>query len=229
MINLGYETVSWNKGAKVKGVKSVLVDLSIGSSAIVDAIEKTQKILGENFKLDVLVNNAGVCQAKKFEEISEEDYDRIMDTNLKAMFFTSSFLLSWMKKGDNKNIASNIINISSISGLQGFTGHTHYCASKFGVIGLTQSMAKELSTQGIAVNAVCPGPTQTPMWEALDKEYSAMNGWTGLETGEQKYFGKLLIKRIGDPSDVADAVEYLIKSKYSTGTALTVCGGNILR
>lgn len=231
--SLNYDVVIWHNDTFPtpggKEFKEVIVDLQHTQSAAIYAVKETEKLWKKNFILDVLVNNAGVCQAKSFRDISLTEYDEIMDINLKAPFFITQTLLPWMRKNKSPNMVSNVINISSISGLQGFTGHSHYCASKFGLIGLTQVLAKELVGEGIAANAICPGPTHTDMWAKLDKEYEDMNDWLSDKPESERYYGKLMIKRLGEPEDIARAVEYILAGNYSTGMAMTVCGGNLLR
>lgn len=176
----------------------------------------------------VLVNNAGKASAKKFMDLTENDFEEMLKTNLMGAFFMSREFVKICEKGNNESVSSRIINISSVSGLQGFSGHAHYCASKFALNGMMQVMAKELSKLGIAVNNICPGPTATGMWERLDEEYKEA-GFMPKEAREDDYFSKLLIKRIGEPEDIAQAVEFLVKSEYTTGVNLIVSGGNILR
>ena len=178
--------------------------------------------------INVLVNNAGVASAKKFLDLQDFDFEDMFHTNVIGAFLMSREFAKACEQGTNKEIKSHIVNISSVSGLQGFSGHAHYCASKFGLIGMGQVAAKELSKIGIAVNTICPGPTQTDMWTKLDKEYKD-NGFMPEEANEDDYSKKLLIKRMGKGEDVAEAVLFLINQSYITGVALPVCGGNILR
>lgn len=178
-----------------------------------------------NRGITVLINNAGVASAKKFMDLQLEDFKEMMETNVYGSFFMSKAFIAVAGEGYKKDI----INISSVSGLMGFSGHSHYCASKFALDGMSKVMAKELSKLGnYRVNNICPGPTQTDMWIKLDKEYKE-NGFMPEEANEDDYAKKLLIKRMGKPEDVAEAVEYLLKSDYTTGINLPVCGGNILR
>ena len=171
-----------------------------------------------------VINNAGIAHAKPFEKITTEEWDEIMDTNVKGVFNVCQFASPLLEdKG-------RIINISSVSGLQGMSGHAHYCASKFALQGLSQVLAKELKGRRITVNTVNPGPTNTDMWKQLDKEYSEINNWPEDMKQEDKYYDKLLIKRMGEPIDVANVVSFLLKpeSEYITGTHIKVCGGNLL-
>ena len=165
---------------------------------------------------------------KKFMKLTAVDFATMFRVNVLGAFLMSQKFVKRCKKGDDKSVSSRIINISSVSGLKGFSGHAHYCASKFALNGMMQVMAKELSKKGISVNNICPGPTKTDMWNQLDKEYRVA-GFMPEEANEDDYFSKLLIKRMGQPEDIAKAVEYLIHSDYSTGTNLIVSGGNIMQ
>lgn len=213
---------------------SRLIDFEfIGDVSIQGSVEQfyqnlIEKYPSEDYNLTLLVNNAGVASAKKFLDLSADDFREMMDTNLIGAFYMSKLFAQHCVKGSSNEIQSQIINISSVSGLQGFSGHAHYCASKFALAGMAQVMAKELSKIGIAVNNVCPGPTQTDMWSKLDREYKE-NGFMPEEANEDDYSKKLLVKRMGKPEDVAEAVAYLTVSEYTTGINLPICGGNILR
>lgn len=230
---LGYYTIVVHKDPDRK-IVSNLADLEIVTdlselkniSPIYD--QMLEDLSADNLTLDLLVNNAGVASAKKFVDLTVDDFSSMMSVNLGAVFQMSRFFVEHCKKGSNKDIQSRIINISSVSGLQGFSGMAHYCASKFALNGMSQVMAKELSKLGIAVNTISPGPTKSSMWDQLDKEYKA-NGFMPEEANEDDYTKKLLIRRMGEPEDVAEAVEYLVKSSYTTGANILVCGGNILR
>lgn len=171
-----------------------------------------------------IINCAGIAHAKPFEEITEEEWDEMMAVNVKGAFLGVKIF------NDMIEDEGRIVNISSVSGLQGMSGHAHYCASKFALQGLTQVLAKELKGRKITVNTVNPGPTETDMWEQLDKDYSKINHWDESMKQEDKYFSKLLIKRMGKPEDVANTVSFLLKpeSDYITGISLKVCGGNLI-
>lgn len=171
-----------------------------------------------------IVNNAGIAQAKPFEKITKEEWDDMMNINVKGAFNVAQIVSPHLEEG------GRIVNISSVSGLQGMSGHAHYCASKFALQGLTQVLAKELKDRRITANTVNPGPVDTDMWKKLDKEYAAINHWDDSMKQEDRYYSKLLIKRMGTPEDVANVVSFLLKpeSSYITGTSIKVCGGNLI-
>ncbi len=123
-------------------------------------IKKLAKDVSRIGKLDLLINNAGVAYNKDFMENSQEEIDEMLAVNLRGLINCTKELLPLMKKG-------TIINISSGAGKYGFPGLAVYCATKFGVIGFTESLAREMSGKGIRVYAICPGATQTDMWDAL--------------------------------------------------------------
>lgn len=180
-----------------------------------------------------VINCAGIAEAKPIFEVSETKFIEMMRVNCLSILHSIQVIGKRMseyvpiKKLPITTVTGHIINITSISSLTGFSTHAHYCASKFAANGLMQVAAKELAQYGILVNNVCPGPTQTKMWEKLDKEYSQING---VDIGEMNYMSKQLIKRIGKPEDTANVVKWLISNdnEYMTGTNVKVCGGNIL-
>lgn len=166
-------------------------------------------------RLDILVNNAGVFNPKPFLEITESDWDKLIDINLKGEFFCAQKAAKEMAK----NKWGRIINIASISsggvGI-GMEWGSHYTASKGGVIGMTEAMAIELAPLGINVNAIAPGAIDTPMLR------------TGAEAEElQKYTQDIPLKRIGKPEEVSAAVAFLAseESSYITGATFYVDGG----
>lgn len=154
----------------------------------------------------ILVNNAGVTRDGLIAMMKEEDYDRVLDVNLKGAFLmirhcTGLFLRA--KEGC-------IVNITSVSGMMGNAGQSNYAASKAGLIGLTKSVAKELAPRNIRCNAVAPGFIRTDMTEAQ---------------GENPLLSMIPLGRMGEAEEVADAVAYLIGAKYITGETLRVDGG----
>lgn len=215
-------------------IENMLFDLEfIGDVYLDEDVEKFYNMVKTHAKMsgatvNVLVNNAGVASAKKFMDLTEHDFSEVFTTNLMGAFKMSQAFAKACETGSNKEIKSHIINISSVSGLTGFSGHAHYCASKFALDGMSKVMAKELSKLGIAVNNVCPGPTKTDMWDKLDREYKEQ-GFMPEEANEDDYSQKLLIKRMGTPEDVGNAVSWIVSQDYITGINLPVCGGNIIR
>ncbi|CAD5109967.1 SDR family NAD(P)-dependent oxidoreductase [Zestomonas carbonaria] len=163
--------------------------------------------------LDFLVNNAGVVRDKRFLKMAEEDWDLVVDTNLRAQFLCCKAALPLMlERGFGR-----IVNLSSRAWLGGF-GQANYSAAKGGVVSLTRSLAIEFAAKGITVNAVAPGIVDTPLFRGFDTEVQARLKET------------VPVKRIGTPDDIANAVEFFLDpaSSYVTGQTLYVCGGRSL-
>lgn len=162
----------------------------------------------------VLVNNAGIARDALMMRLKDEDWDRVMDVNLKGAFL-------WIRTASRPMMKARygrIINISSVIGLHGAAGQTNYAAAKAGLVGLTMSVAKELGSRGITCNAVAPGFIQTDMTEGLPEEFR-------LQVEKQAPAG-----RLGTPEDIAPAVLFLAsrEAAYVTGQTLTVDGGLFL-
>ena len=173
-------------------------------------------------KIDILVNNAGVTLVRYPLELTEADWDRTLDLNLKAVFFCSQAVAREMvKRGTGV-----ILNASSVSGRVGRPMMVDYCASKFGVVGVTQGLAMALAKHGIRVNAVAPGIVDTDMWVSIDREWSALEGKpTG--TIKQSRVANIPLGRIETPEDVAKVYTFLASddAAYVTGQTYNVCGG----
>lgn len=169
------------------------------------------KSIDEFGKIDVLVNNAGISLTKMFQDVSEDEWKRLIAVNLGSVFNCCSDVANHMisrKKG-------KIINVSSILGISGASMESHYSASKAAIIGFTKSLAKELGPSGISVNCVAPGVIDTQMNDNLSKqELDILKEQTPLQ-------------RIGTPQDVANAIEFLSseKSDFITGQVLNIDGG----
>jgi 3-oxoacyl-[acyl-carrier protein] reductase len=161
--------------------------------------------------LHVLVNNAGITADNLMMMLSEDAYDSVLDTNLKGPYFLSQAVLRPMMKQK----WGRIINISSVVGLMGNAGQSNYAASKAGLFGLTKSLAREIASRKITVNAVAPGYIQTEMTDQLNPEVS------------ENFLKSIPLSRFGKPEEVAFAVSFLAgdKSAYITGQVLTVDGG----
>lgn len=174
-----------------------------GAKAIIDeVIEKFGRI-------DVLVNNAGITRDGLVMRMKEEDYDDVVDTNLKGAFNMCRHVTKYMLK----QRSGTIINMSSVVGVMGNAGQVNYAASKAGVIGLTKALARELGSRHITVNAIAPGYIETDMTDALsDKVKKAM-------------YDQIPLKRFGQTKEVAQTVEFLINNKYITGQVIEVNGG----
>ncbi|MBK6877255.1 MAG: 3-oxoacyl-[acyl-carrier-protein] reductase [Ignavibacteria bacterium] len=176
--------------------------------------EMIDKIISEHQKIDILVNNAGITKDGLLMRMSEEDWDAVIDTNLKGVFhMTKTVTRHMMGKRYGK-----IVNITSVVGITGNPGQSNYVASKAGVIGFTKATAKELASRNININAVAPGFIGTEMTDKLPEEVKA------------KYLETIPLKRIGSGKNIADAVMFLASdmSDYITGQTICVDGGLVM-
>lgn len=191
------------------GVQTLLVKADISREEETAALfEKAMTLSG---RLEILVNNAGITRDKLLLRMSEVDFDRVIDTNLKGSFLC-------MKKAARimlKQRYGRIINISSVVGLRGNAGQVNYAASKAGLIGMTKSLAKELASRNITVNALAPGMIETKMSEQMN------------DAAKKAMLERIPAGRIGRPEDVANAAAFLAseESSYITGQVLCVDGG----
>lgn len=187
--------------------------------AIEEAVEIVEKTSGP---LTSFVNSAGVSKMVPFLESSEELWDLTMDVNLKAMFLCCQVAVTHMLK----NGGGEIINMSSLSGKKASSWQTIYCASKFGVQGLTQSIAKEFADKNIRVNTICPGIVYTEMWKKLKYEYAKKRNLDPEDV--MGYFkDNIPMKRLVDLQDVVNAAIFLLtdQSNYLTGQSINLTGG----
>ncbi len=197
---------------KKMGREAMVIQADVSqSSQVKDMFEEVKKHWG---KLDILVNNAGILKFAPFEEITEEDWDKILDVNLKGQFLCAHEAIKLMGKG------SRIINIASIAsggvGV-GFASVAHYTASKGGIIALTENMAVDLGAKGININAVAPGIIESDMTKEMLAD----------EKQAQGFMARIPRKRVGKPEDIGAAVAFLASDEadYITGTVLYVDGG----
>jgi 3-oxoacyl-[acyl-carrier protein] reductase len=192
-----------------KETKNIIVQCDISNF---DDAKNLVDIAYDNFKtVDVLVNNAGVTRDNLLAMMTEDEFDQVIDTNLKGAFNCSRHIAKKMMK----HKYGRIVNISSVVGLMGNSGQVNYSASKAGLIGMTKSMARELAKKNILVNAVAPGFIQTEMTDKIPEEIKV------------EMMKNIPLQRLGAPSDIADAVEFLVsdKSSYITGQVISVNGG----
>lgn len=177
-----------------------------------DAVDQFIKsVIDQWDHVDILVNNAGIIRDKFLMFMGEEDWDRVIETNLRGTYLCSRAVIKPM-------IAQKfgrIINMTSPSAMTGRAGQTNYSASKGGIVSFTKSLSKEVARMGITVNAICPGVISTPMTESIDPKEKEI------------LYGLIPMGRFGNPDDVAGAVLFLAseKANYITGQVLTVDGG----
>lgn len=200
------------KTLEAEGATAFAVKCDVSKKADVDSlISETMAKFGQ---LDILVNNAGIFPFVPFAKMTEEDWDKVMNVNLKSIFLTSSSAIKVMKDG------SKIVNISSIASLVAFEGLTHYCGSKGAVNAFVRALAVELAPRKINVNAVAPGAIATP-------------GATGTldDKTRDQMMNTIPWKRWGEAEDIANAVVFLSSDKadYITGQTIVVDGGWTLK
>jgi 3-oxoacyl-[acyl-carrier protein] reductase len=186
--------------------------VDVADSAAVNAA--SEKILAQATRVDILVNNAGVTRDGLFMRMSDEDWDVVLDTNLKGAFaFTRAFSRAFLKQRSGR-----IINVASISGLAGNPGQCNYSASKAGLIGFTKSAARELASRGITCNALAPGFIETDMTSALSPEMRT------------ELLKRIPLNRFGQAEEIAEAALFLAgpTARYITGQVLTVDGGLVM-
>ncbi|MBU0546969.1 SDR family oxidoreductase, partial [Patescibacteria group bacterium] len=221
-----------------EGAKVVVSDISLEDcQAVVDEIEKEggeaiavkcdvsqkqevdnlfQKTVEKFGQIDILVNNAGIAEFKPFLEMTEEEWDRTLDINLKGYFLCAQAAAKEMAKQKS----GVIINIASVAMGQvgvGFPNIVHYCASKGGIAAMTEAMALELAPYNIRVNAIAPGMIETPMIDSIKQDPKAMDGM----------LARVPLGRLGKPEEIADLVVFLAsdKSSYITGSIVVIDGG----
>ena len=197
---------------KALGVEVLRVKGDISNISDVENLINTAK---ENFgKIDIMVNNAGITKDTLILRMKEEDFDSVINVNLKGVFNCLKSITPVMVK----QIEGKIINLSSVVGLSGNAGQVNYAASKAGVIGMTKSLAKEVGARGITVNAVAPGFIETDMTEVLGDKF------------KEEAKKAIPLKRLGKPEDVANVVAFLASedANYITGQVIQVDGGMVM-
>lgn len=195
---------------KAKGYEALAVRMDVGrNDSIREAIAAAVKAFGG---IDIVVNNAGILSALSIEEMTREEWDKVLNVNLGGTFFVIQAALPFLKKSQNPRI----INISSLTGRNGgFEGSMCYAASKGGVISITRGMARRLAPFNITVNAVCPGPTETEILKGYTPE------------AQERQRNVSLLRRLGQPEEIAASICYLASTEaaFVTGAMLDVNGG----
>jgi 3-oxoacyl-[acyl-carrier protein] reductase len=191
------------------GVKAMALKVNVASLDVVE--QMTRAILDKFGKIDILVNNAGITRDKLILRMTEEDWDAVLDVNLKGTFHCTKTVVRHMAK----QRSGKIVSIASVVGEMGNAGQVNYAASKAGVIGLTKTIAREFAQRGINVNAIAPGYIETPMTEGLPEKV------------KEELKRLIPMERLGKPEDIAEAVLFLVseESNYITGHVLKVNGG----
>ena len=215
-------TTSEQTAREIRALGRKGIPMQMDVTRMADIQRMVEMAVKEFGKIDILVNNAGITQVRDLMKLTEADWDRTMTLNAKAVFFCLQAIAREMIKRKS----GVILNASSISGRAGKPMLVDYCASKFAVIGITQSAALYLARYGIRVNAVAPGIVDTDMWEQIDREWGALEG---KPPGEMKRtrVAAIPMGRIETPEDVANLYTFLASDEagYITGQTYNVCGG----
>jgi len=197
---------------KKMGVEALALKADVSSE---DDVKALVKEVSKHFDtIDILVNNAGITRDTLVIRMKDEDWDKVMDINLKGTYLM--YEADWKKM--MKQRSGKIVNITSVVGIMGNAGQANYAASKAGVIGFTKSIAKEFAPRGINVNAVAPGFIQTDMTDKLPEEV------------KENYAASIPLGRLGSPEDVANIVAFLCSEEadYLTGQVINVDGGMVM-
>lgn len=212
VILFGMDRMRGEKAARELGDQAVFDQVDVSKTEEVK--EAIQKIIETHSKIDLLVNNAGITRDKLLLRMDEEDWDNVMDVNVKSCYNVSRFVAKAMIKARS----GKILNISSIIGLTGNAGQVNYAASKAAMIGFTKALAKELASRGITVNCIAPGFIATEMTDKLG------------EAQKKEIVERIPLKRIGTAEDVANLALFLASrlADYITGQVVVIDGGIIV-
>ena len=200
------------KEIEASGGQAITVQADVSDPASVEAMVQT--VVDAFGQIDILVNNAGITRDGLLLRMKDEDFDAVINTNLKGIFYTTKLVSKLMMK----KRFGRIVNMASVVGLTGNAGQTNYAAAKAGVIGFSKSAAKELAARGITVNMVAPGFIETDMTAVIP------------EKAKEAMMGGIPLGRAGKPEDVANAVLFLVSDQaaYITGQVLKVDGGMVM-
>ena len=214
-----------HEAAKELGDDVLSVVCDVSSKASVEALYDAAE---ERFgSVDVSVQNAGIITIARVEDLTEDEWDATMSVNTKGVFLCCQEAIRRMRRHGR---GGRLINTASGQAREGFIYTPHYAASKFGVVGLTQSLAKEVATEGITVNAICPGIIETDMWAYNDRVWGKMLGDYGPGELMAEWVQNIPMRRAGTGRDVAGVVAFLASddAAYITGQAVNVDGGLIM-
>ena len=208
------------KAADEIGEGTIAVKVDVTKKAEVDDAVKT--VVDRFGQIDILVNNAALSWPQRFVDMEEKDWDRMCDVNLKGVYLVTRPVIAHMIE----RRYGKIISISSIAGKEGIARFSHYSATKFAVIGLTQALAHEYAENGININVVCPGVVRTPLWEAQLPGMAKEQG-KPIEQVFREFCEPIPFKRPQTPEDIGSMVAFLASdlSKNITGQSINVTGG----
>lgn len=194
------------------GGKAMIIQADVSDEN--SAMNMVEEVIKEFGGIDILVNNAGITRDGLFIRMKEDDWNAVINTNLTGIFNCTKVAAKYMMK----KRSGKIINMSSVSGIMGNAGQTNYAAAKAGVIGFTKSLAREMASRGITVNAVAPGFIATDMTAAMP------------EKAQEHVLASIPLGKMGEPKDIANAVLFLAsdKASYITGQVIHVDGGMVM-
>ncbi|MFD1929093.1 3-oxoacyl-[acyl-carrier-protein] reductase [Sporosarcina siberiensis] len=195
------------KEIEEKGGISVAIKSDVSNP---DDVKEFMKEVKKTFgKIDILVNNAGITRDRTFRNLTNEDWNEVIDVNLNSVFYTTKEVINHMLEQKS----GRVINISSIIGQSGGFGQSNYAASKAGLVGLTKSLALETAKNGITVNAICPGFIETEMVKEMPDDV------------KKSIISKIPMRRLGQTEEIAEAVLFLTTADYITGQSININGG----